>query len=291
MKQYYHWCCKGVKNDLIFTDKQEFIAGMNRIGVCLLHCRSKKRSVTVVAFCLLNNHFHFVLYGEEQDTSFFMDHYILLTSRWIQHHRGNRLHGRLELGHWPAVSWEHLLNKLVYTLRQTLEAGIQVTPQGYPWCSARLMFNNNDFLMETGKNAADLSVRERRNIIYSKIVLPGDWIILNDGMIWPGCYTDIALAQSLFSGVKDFMYCMNNGNIDREVNGIMMEERPSIPDTEIRDKANSLSKTLFGRRGVGACSAEERIQIARFLRKDLHCGHKQLARVVMMEETDLKRLV
>ena len=40
---------------------------MNRIAVCYLYCLEKGRPVRIVAFCLLNNHFHFVLYGNEEE--------------------------------------------------------------------------------------------------------------------------------------------------------------------------------------------------------------------------------
>jgi len=140
MKRYYHWCCKGLKNDLLFLNDEEFIAGTNRIAVCLLYCRQKGRPVIVISYSLLNNHFHFVLYGSEEDTAFFMNHYVLLTGKWIRCHRGERLHGKLELGHWDAENLDQRRKKVIYTLRQTLEAGLQLTPQAYPWSLTPIYF-------------------------------------------------------------------------------------------------------------------------------------------------------
>ncbi|MCR5561407.1 MAG: hypothetical protein K6F58_06290 [Bacteroidales bacterium] len=291
MKSFYHWCSKGLKNDLFFTNDREFIAGMNRIAACYLYCMERGRPVRIVAFCLLNNHFHFVLYGEEEDTILFMNHYWLLTAIWIQNHRKERLHGRVELGHWKAETRESVRDKVVYTMRQTLEAGLQVTPQAYPWCSARLMYNNNESVMETSGKMAEMGVREKRRKFFTMRDFPHDWSVLPNGMIWPGCYTDTVLAHKLFSGVKDFMFSMNNGNVDREVNVEIMAEMPSIPDTEVKHRAESLARSLFGRQRISSCPAEERIRIASMLRKELHCGHKQLARIVMMREEDLRKTV
>ena len=289
MKYYFHYCSRGLKTDLIFADEREFIAGMNRIGVCYLYCLEKGMPVQILAFCLLSNHFHFVLYGTEEATELFINHYVLLTGKWIQTHRGEKLHGKLELGHWPAKSSEAVRNKVVYTLRQTMEAGIQLTPQGYPWCSARLMFFNLEGLLKGQDTISKYSGREALKAFNTRMTLPQDWIVVSDGLIWPGCYTDVKDAQNLFSGVKDFMFCLNNGNIDKAVNAEMILERPSIPDLELRNRAIALVKGLFGKAGIGSCSAEERIQLSGLLRKELQCGYKQLARIVMMEEKELRR--
>ena len=291
MKLCFHYCCRGLKTDLIFADEREFIAGMNRIGVCYLYCIEKGLPVQIAAFCLMSNHFHFVLYGSEEATELFINHYVLLSGKWIQAHRGERLHGKLSIGHWPAQSTETIRNKVVYTLRQTLEAGIQLTPQGYPWCSARLMFFDSKETVKSCNAISNYSGREALKTFNTRLDLPNDWMVMSNGMIWPGCYTDWGAAQKLFSGVKDFMFCLNNGNIDKAVNSEMYIEKPAIPDTELRNRAISLVKGLFDKSGFGSCSAEERIQIANLLKKELHCGSKQLARIVMMDEEELRRRI
>ena len=290
-KRFFHWCCNGLNTDLLFANTQEFIAGMNRIAVCWLYCSAKGRPVKIIAFCLLNNHFHFVLYGTEEDCELFMEHYRFLTLRWIQAHRGERLHDNIDLGHWPSYNPETVRNKVVYTLRQTLEAGYKLTPQGYPWSSAQLLFNDNSFILESCTPAGKNSVRNLRKLMSSEIPIPSDWRILPNGMIWPGDYIDVKCAESLFAGVKDYMFCLNNGNIDRDVKAEMSPELPSIPDIEVNDKAISLAKGFFSKQRISECSATERIQIARYLRKELRCGHKQIARIVKMNESDLRKSV
>ena len=291
MKSFFHYCCRGLKTDLIFADEREFIAGMNRIGVCYLYCIEKGMPVQIVAFCLLGNHFHFVLYGTEEATELFMDYFTKQTARWTIANREDKFHGNLEVGHWPALSRERVREKVVYTLRQTLEAGLQLVPQGYPWSSAGLMFCGQDYILGCCRKVVSLSGRERKNLFNTSLSIPEDWNVLPFGMIWPGNYTDIETAQRLFSGVKDYMYCLNNGNIDKNVYSEMFAESPSIPDMELKDKANAMAGALFGRKSIGSCSADERIKVAIYLRKELHCGHKQLARIVMMDEDVLRKTV
>lgn len=297
MKRIYHWCSKGLDVDLLFANEREFIAGMNRIAVCYLRCKEKDRPVKIIAFCLLNNHFHFILYGEEEATATFMEHYKMLTAQWIARHRKtggsvrDKLHCPIELGRWTASNPEKAREKVIYTLRQALEAGIRTTPQGYPWGSASLMFTDNSCLLKTCRQAGCFSTRSLKRMMFSKQIVPPSWPVLPNGMIWPGAYTDAASAENLFSGVKNFMFCLNSPESDRNVIAEMTTELPSIPDAEVRDKAEAVASGLLGKKGIGACSAEERIKIAQYLRRELHCGRKQLARIVRMNEKDLLKSI
>lgn len=168
---------------------------------------------------------------------------------------------------------------------------MRITPQGYPWCSARLMFYDNSFLSDIMQAASDLSSRAAKRYVFSEIPLPKEWHLLPSGMIWPGEYTDVQFAEGLFSGVKDFMFSLNNGGIDKAILAEISTEIPSLPDTEVRDKAESLAMMVFRRKGLKYCPADERVKIAGYIRKELHCGYKQLARVVRMKEEYLRKTI
>ncbi len=290
-KQFFHWCCEGLKNDIIFQSEEEFIFGMNRIAVCYLHCLNLGKHVQILAFCLLNNHFHFILNGTEEDTALFMGHYRMLTAQWISKHRGERLHGRMNLGHWMATTNESLREKLIYNLRQALEAGLPVTPQGYPWCSAWLMFSYYPPLFSDLKKISEFSKRQVVKMVSSSINMPEDWLVLPNGMIWPECYTDIKAAEKIFRGAGDFLFMLNNSTVDKKTNLEMMPSRPSVPDLEVKDFARKIAKNIYGKTTIGKCSNIERMGIAKILRKELGCGHKQLARIIKMDEEDLRKLV
>ena len=288
---YYHWCCEGLRHDLLFKNTSEYVAGMNRIGVCYLKSLSQDKPVSILAFCLMSNHFHFVLHGEEEHTGLFVSNYILLTGKWISRHRQEKLHESISPGHWMAYNPDKLREKIIYNLRQAVEAGIAVTPQGYPWCSAPLMFSDKQFIPVFCRKASEYSLRQIKKMINSETAVPGNWYFLPNGMIWPGCYTSYKQAEKGFRSVGDFMFMLNNGNVDRSVNEEMMRDKPAIPDTEVKDRAESIAGEFFRRKGIRTCSAEERVGIARILRKELHCGYKQLTRVLRMKEEDLRRLV
>ena len=75
MKAFYHYSSKGFSKEILFANEAEFIAGMNRIAVCLTMCKEKGMPIVLLAFCLMDNHFHFIFYGEKEYCDFFVDTY------------------------------------------------------------------------------------------------------------------------------------------------------------------------------------------------------------------------
>ena len=59
VRNCWHFYSYGDSVDLIFHDEADFRAGMNRINSVL-----QGYDVKILAFVLMDTHFHFVLYGE-----------------------------------------------------------------------------------------------------------------------------------------------------------------------------------------------------------------------------------
>ena len=61
MRQYYHICTEGLGNDLIFRTDEDYIRGMNAIGIL-----AYRHGISILAFCLMDNHVHI----DSRDTVF-----------------------------------------------------------------------------------------------------------------------------------------------------------------------------------------------------------------------------
>ena len=51
MENYWHICTEGLVKKVIFKSREDYIVGMNAIPVC-----AQRFNVTVLAFCLMDNH-------------------------------------------------------------------------------------------------------------------------------------------------------------------------------------------------------------------------------------------
>ena len=291
MKQYFHYCSKGLKSDVLFANPTEFIAGMNRVAICFLLGITGGRKVLVISICLMDNHVHFILFGTRADCEAFVATYKKLTGMWVQKHRGERLHEEIEFGGFPIRDKDDLKEKIAYVLRNPVAAGMETTVYGYNWSTGMLMFNQCELLLQNATPAHAFGVREKRLITNSKNTIPDNWLIFKNGMIWPGSYTEATVAMRQFNSLSDYMYMINDRRIDKKVNEEMLKDSLSIPDGELRDHASVLARDLFGKDRISMCSPEERLSVCRILKKEYRSGAKQLARVVGLPKEKLEAMV
>ena len=77
--KYYHVYTKGLEDDVIFQDRQDFIVGMNQVAVAVF-----KTGVIMLAFVLMSNHFHFVIIANSAEAERFIYLYKRNISRYIR---------------------------------------------------------------------------------------------------------------------------------------------------------------------------------------------------------------
>ena len=58
MKNYYHVSSKALEKNVMFRTREDFVAAMNDVAMCSL-----RFDVQILCFCLMGNHFHFILSG------------------------------------------------------------------------------------------------------------------------------------------------------------------------------------------------------------------------------------
>lgn len=282
MKAYYHYSSKGFTKEILFENDAEFIAGMNRIAVCVAICKEKGIPIVLLAFCLMDNHFHFIFYGEKDNCDHFVDNYKKLTAMWVAKHRGRPLADKFTTGSFsihPAKVGE----KIAYLFRNPVAAGLRTTPQGYRWSSASIMFSDTKQILLGARMISDLSYRERRKLFSSHTSLPEDWIVQADGVIWPGCYTDYKAAETHFPSVRSYMFELNNFKVDNEIDAEEVKQFYSLPDSEVRFRAVQTCMEYYQKERISMCSLEERVSVAKILRRELRCNDKQLARVLRIK--------
>lgn len=281
---YYHVCTDGNALDWMFWDRSDFIAGVNRIGICAL-----ETGILVFAFVLMDNHVHFVLYGTIQQCKKFITKYKMLTGKWISSRWGIPHH----LKHLPSqliliTDEEQLLETIAYIDRNSIVAGFGLLPGEYPWGSARSLFRDR----ATSKDAcalSEMSQIEVRQLLGTWSSLPGEWKVDPDGMILPECFLEIDKVERLFRTPVRYLYHLSKkleGKIE-----MLSGTKAFIPDKELRPITESLSKELFGTSDVRTLDVNSRIALARKLRYDYASTLKQISRMVHLDSDLLGKFI
>ena len=287
---YYHYATEGLKVDILFSSPVEFIAGINRIALCL--CRlGLDHPVQVICFCLMDNHLHFILYGTEEDCDFFMESYKQTTELWLRHHGDGNGPGKIwRIGHWLIQDKERLRTTIAYIHRNPTAAGMAVSPAGYRWSSASLLFSDTTWIRALGKPVNSLSGKARMRLFNSKVEVPGEWILLPDGLIWPGEFVNYKLMERQFDSVQDYQFCLNK-RVEEEVNMEMRSSAISLPDGEISARARKMAEKLHGERDMLRLTAQQRLHLAWLLKKETGASIKQIARVVRLKLEEVEPIL
>ena len=287
---YFHICTDGRKLSWMFQDDDDFIAGINRIGLCYL-----KTGVIIMAYVLMDNHVHFVLYGTMLQCKQFINTYKRLTGIWILNKYGIRDYLRLLPTEIIRIeSEESLLNTIAYLDRNPLMAGYKYMHGEYPWGSSRYMFKDIFALTsskEAFKSISTLTRRKQRELLNSKVLFPGEWLINDSGMIHPLSFLNISKLEACFKSPMRYSYFLA-----KKIEGIVEQElehsqKLFIPDRELRPVVNEIVRSNFGNKNLQQLDVNERLVIAKKLRHDYASTIKQISRMIHLDPSALEGFI
>ena len=281
---YYHVCTDGNALAWMFKDTEDFIAGVNRIGICAF-----ETCIQIIAFILMDNHVHFVLYGTLPKCKEFITRYKTLTGKWIS----SKYQLKEYLKHLPSEfilieSEEQLLDTIAYIDRNSIVAGGRYLPSEYPWGSARYMFRERR--IPCGRHISEMSKKKVHESLNTWSTLPEDWMVDDQGMLIPErCFINIDFIEGLFRSPTRYLY-----HLSRKLEGkIEMQQgiRAFIPDKELRPVTEELAKKLFGKSKVKDLDFNSKILLARKLRYDYASTPKQISRLLSMDSEILSKFI
>ena len=169
---FYHVCTDGASLDWMFMDEYDFISGVNRSGICAV-----VSGVKVVSFVLMDNHVHFVLYGQMPVCKDFILRYKNLTGKYIYSRYGIKGHTHTLPAEIIRIDTpDRLLATLAYIDRNPIVAGWRRMPDEYRWGVSRFMFRSEENY-ENFRRLDSFSLREQSVLLGTSKpgtkVLPG----------------------------------------------------------------------------------------------------------------------
>ena len=279
---YYHVCTDGNAIAWMFQDDEDFIAGVNRVGLCVL-----MTCVEVVAFILMDNHVHFVLYGTAVKCKAFINMYKRLTGRWISNKYGLSDYLRLLPAEMIRIADEEsLMNTIAYIDRNSIVAGYKCMPCEYPWGTARYMFRDKSDAAVKDVVCArigSMPIVQQRAVLKTRISVPGDWLICQNGMILPSSFMDLGHVERIFKTPARYSYFLAKkleGTVEMQMNE---SRRTFMTDKELREVTKQISCKLYGVDDVRSLDVKSRMAIARKLRYDYASTVKQISRMLYLD--------
>ncbi len=284
-QEFYHVCSEGMEKNIIFRNRDEFIMGMNYVAVCL-----QKFDVTILCFCLMANHFHFILMGSFRQCMMFGNEYKRMCAMMMRRCRNQYKAMRLiEMQIKKIDSRSYLENAIVYVLRNPMVAGYRLLPQQYPWSSGDCYFRT--VYSPKGISADSVSGRTLAKILKSKTTIPGKYIINDEGMISPLNYIDHGTVEQLFGHPSRFLGSLSaKKETEFEIFlGIADSYNPDMQ--ELRESVKELLKVEFGVKAVSQLSMEERMRLCGLMRRNFRASRKQIAMITRLDLETINKII
>lgn len=284
--EFYHVCTDGASLDWMFMDDFDYVAGVNRVGIC-----SVLSDVRVISFMLMDNHVHFVLEGTMPVCKNFIIRYKKLTGKLISGRYGEK--GKLRDLPTEIIridTHERLLATIAYLDRNPMVAGWRKMPYEYLWGVGRFLFRN----IPTDPNCRRLDSFSRRDqniLLGTHRLMPQEWLVDGKGMIDPRCFVDVSFLEKLFRTPGRYLYFLSK-KLEGEINGYLSSgTRTFLQDRDLRIIVGKLALMLFGEADIHLLSVKSRLLLARRLRYDYASTVKQISRMLHLDAELLKDFV
>lgn len=280
--EYCHVYTLGLETDIVFRDKEDFCMGMNAIAV--LHSKS---TMSILAFVLMSNHFHFILHASKEDSELFVHRFKMLVSKYLNEKYGNhKILRKNPVGVSCLPDGSDLLRqKIAYVLNNPVKAGLNLAPQMYEWSSARCYFASSD--MNVGLiSFSDISSRDQRRILKSHVKLGPRYQLNSQGYVEPASYVDYKYVESLYRRVSSFQFFLSSS---------MRQQNDRIPITFRDSYLLPIVKELLEKRYFVKSASDMPDEILSKLVRELSyrffCAPKQIARLLRIGLNRVERLL
>lgn len=284
-REFYHVCSEGLEKKLIFRNRKEFIMGMNYIAAC-----TQKFHVKVLCFCLMGNHFHFILSGSYRECWKFGNEFKRMCAMMMKRLQDSDSAMKdVEIQIKLIADKQYMENAIAYVLRNPIVAGFRLMPHQYPWSSADMYFRNS--YVESGKRVDTFSSRELERVLNSRINLPDHYIITDDCIVSPLNYIDYKTVEDVFGHPSRLMGLLSTKKeAEFEVFiGIADKYNPDI--VELKDSVKELIGHQFGVKSVSQLSLEQKIILCGLMRRNFRASRKQIAFITRLNLETINKVI
>lgn len=270
---FFHLYTKPVENDLILRTKEELDIALTFLALAVFAtgCR-------LLAFALMNNHFHFVIEGAEDVCLAFYRDFQKRLARYLSKERRSGLAMAAEPALTPINNLKQLRDEIIYVARNPFVDRTDVNPFSYKWCSGYLYFNGMLDMMPSGEQVCDWSVARRRAFKHEREADVDPRLRALDGVALPTCFTDYQRAMAFFENARQFTNWMMK-NVESQLDiARRLGERIILDDTELWQVVMNLCKKTYFVSSPRELTADNRTRMIKALKYDYNASNAQIAR-------------
>lgn len=283
---YYHICTEGINDNVIFRDNDDYIAAMNHVAIT-----SIEQKITLLAFCLMSNHLHFIVWSDYMMAKKFI---ISVKRRYsLRHWHKYKEPGIFAGSRQPIcikeiTDMDYLKSAIAYVLRNPFNSFGELI-WNYPWSSLNAYFNGSF----TGMVETQLKGNSRRKnakILHSTYKVTDIPISINHaGFIPQKEYINYKKVESLFVTPKSMSYFLNKDrDKEMEIELTSLSKKITTNDNAILKVLPDILMENFGVDSIDSIDLKQQYTLIGILHKRFNSSAKQIGRILRLDPDVLK---
>ena len=268
---------------LWFLDDDDYKAGMNGVAVT-----AHQMNMEVLAFILMSNHVHFVLYTDREDALRFINEFKRNHSAYLQRRYGFKEHLRNNDVEVQKVGLEDesLERVIAYVQMNSVAANICLHPTGYPWGTGNTFFRKTSLY---GRKIGTMSKRAQKKYLRSNVVLPEDYLVEN-GYVLPDSYVQVRIVEDIYRTPSRFNYFLVNSSKAKK----KMETTSDLPafrDQIVLSAVPDLCRSLYRQPSLSELSWDQQAEIVKQIKRRFSADIHQIVRVTGLSYPETARMI
>lgn len=286
MKRCYLVTTEHLEDGLWFRDEEDFRVGMNHVAIEA----SRQPEVLVLAFTLMSNHLHFVLGGEKEAVTLFVERLKRSYSMYLNRRYATREFLRRNKTDVREVAAEDeaLERAIAYVQMNCVAANICSHPSQYPWGTGSAFFDPGP---RRGTQLCQLSARACKRLMHSdRCSCPAHWMVGEGGYVLPREYVQVSVVEKLFKTPSRMDYFLRTSSKARRRFETGEEKLPAFRDHIILNALPDLLRSLFQKDTFQELTVEEKTEFMRQVRFRFSADINQIARVCGVTYAEAARM-
>ena len=268
---------------LIFRTEADFIFAVNTLAILLPGSR-----ISLIAYCLMDNHIHLILVGCLSDCLEYYDKVIHRLSQMLRRRYG--LSGVLkqdDVDIQPIMDELQLKNEICYLHRNPYKARI-ASPVSYPWSSADQYFG---LCQPCGQKVSTLSKKEQEKLFQTHFTIPQEYEHI-DGRILNKTFVSAKTALNKFRDSVEYFDLLRKYSLEAEVEELHgIHESIVFSDSEMLEKLTSICRLELHAESLHSLDRKALLRLARIASQRYGAGQKQLSRLLGIDKDILNRFL
>lgn len=274
---FWHVFSPGKETPVLFVEDDDYVYAMN--VVCL--AKISFPNVYVVAFEIMDNHFHFLLSGTESDIDGFCKLIIKKLSRYFPLPKAFCFKRKL------IETLQSFRNNVIYIHRNGYVINPTETPFSYQWGTGPYYFCNFPF---ESRPAKEVFTDERRKMFKGRAPeIPKDWEIFN-GYVMPSSYCSIKYGMALFRDAHHYFSSLFK-NVESLVElAEEFDDGEYLTDPELMKVVSGAIRSRYNVLRIKDLTRAQKLELAKMLHFDYKSSNGQVRRVLNLSPYEVNSL-